>query len=91
MADVIDLFTKERKQDRKAEYCAFLGQMDDGRTEIEFEIHALDAPNATRYWFVDLPFELEQKVFPAGHTAQEVRQWALDQIHRHVKCEVTIV
>jgi hypothetical protein len=91
--NIVGLFDRKTKKEDKPEYVAFLGEIDDGRNEIEFEIHAVAAPNATRYTICDLPFTVEHttKVFPLGHTDQEVRQWAKDEIQRHVKCRVTIV
>jgi hypothetical protein len=91
--NVVNLFNRKTEREEKAEYVAFLGEIDDGRTEVEFEIHAVTAPNATRYTIWGLPFVVDHttKIFPAGHTDQEVRQWAKDEIQTHVKCRVTIV
>ena len=91
--NVINLFHKEPKQTHHEEYTKFLGEIDDGRNVVEFEVHAMDAPNATRYWLVGVPFTVEQdnRIFAAGHTDHEVRQWAMDMIQRTVKCRITLV
>ena len=87
---------KRKPPPEHEEHTAMVGQIEfedycDDKT-LDFEVRAVFAPAASRYWIVvdgepdtadSLPFHKLNKCFPSGTPETVIRQWVLDSIQRH--------